>query len=536
MRKLNIKSWLTLCHVVLIVSYSGAGSADTPVGQAASTVESDLDAIVSNTIRSTSSFPDAGIAVGVIKDGQVIFAKGYGLRDKALSLPVTPQTRFAIGSNTKSFTALGLAMLKDKGIGQFDFDAPVNTYLPAFKLIDPNISAKLTTADMCSHRSGLARHDMMIRPGHFSRSEIVRRIQYLEMDFRPDYTYHKLLNYNNLMFVAAGTVTEALSGSSWEDYTRREILTPLGMDSTSFGLDGRMGNPDAAASYYRDGSLSLVSDMTQVGPAGSMNSNIIDMMKYLNFYLSGGVSADGTRLISTTNLAGLFTLRTLLASGSNIFGSPNVCFSGATDCVNYYGLGWALQYDGTNYLAYHGGHIDGFYTFMSIAGSQKLGVVVLNNVDHNPAVQALGRAINQYFIYGVGVGSGTGGSLPDAPSALLSTDTPASIGTPVQQANPSSTSALTRIATYTHRAYGDIDFLTDGTNYLMKYFSDGYWLVKPTTNPNWVTSTAIFSFSPPILSPTSTNMYLDRGGVDGGPAIAVYPFFEPNALSRFEFK
>ena len=169
-----------------------------------STVASDLDQIVRDTIQANTSFRDAGIAVGVIKDGEVIFANGYGFRDWAQHLPVTSQTRFAIGSNTKSFTALGLGILKDRGTSvPFDFDIPVQIYLPEFKLIDGSISAILTPADMLSHRSGLARHDMMWWPGHYSRNEIVRRMQYLEMDARPEYGYHRLLNYNNLMFAAA---------------------------------------------------------------------------------------------------------------------------------------------------------------------------------------------------------------------------------------------------------------------------------------------------------------------------------------------
>lgn len=498
-------------------------------GLAASTVESDLDVIVNNTIQAHSSFPNAGIAVAVIKDGQVVFSKGYGLRDWTLNLPVTPQTRFAIGSNTKSFTALGLAILKDKDPRQFDFDKQVNAYLPDFRLIDPEVSAKLTTADMCSHRSGLARHDMMWTPGHFSRSEISRRMQFLEMDDRPDYGFHKYLNYNNLMFAAAGTVTEAISRLSWEDYTRLEILIPLGMDSTSFALDGRTGNPEASLSYNQDGSLSRVSDLSQIGPAGSMNSNVIDMVKYLNFYLSAGVNASGTRLISPGNLLSLFNFRTLLPPKTNIFGSPNICFTGAANCTNYYGLGWAIQRDGPNYLAYHGGHIDGFYSFMSLLHSRKLGVVILNNVDHNPAVQALGRAINQYFIDGTVPATASLGDAPISPGAI---DTHVGMNTAFQADAPSSTSSFTPLATYTHRAYGDVGFLTDGTDYVMKYFDDWYWQVKSTTDPNWVTYSRIFSFSPLIVSTVSTNMYLYRGVADG-PVLAIYPFFDPYALSPF---
>ena len=499
-----------------------------------STVASDLDQIVRDTIQANTSFSDAGIAVGVIKDGQVIFANGYGLRDWAQHLPVTSQTRFAIGSNTKSFTALGLGILKDRVLSvQFDFDIPVKIYLPEFKLIDGSISAILTPADMLSHRSGLARHDMMWWPGHYSRNDIVRRMQYLEMDARPEYGYHRLLNYNNLMFAAAGTITETLSpGRSWEEFTLQEILAPLGMNSTSFALDGRSGNPEASLSYKRDGSLSSTADVTNIGPAGSMNSTIMDMLKYLDFYLSGGVNPSGDRLISQATLLSLFKSRTQLAPDSTIFGSPNVCFSGAANCINYYGLGWAVQYDGTNYLAYHGGHIDGFYSFMSIVGAKKLGVVVLNNVDHNPAVLALGKAINQYFINGQIMSVGT--PMPSQGNTPGPLDMNVGMDAAVEKAPQSSTPAFTTVGTFTHQGYGDVAILYDGTSLYMKYFDDCYWKIKPTVSPYWVSYS--FMLSPTVISPTSSNMYLDRGGVPGGSVQAIYPFFEPHAWSRFNKK
>ena len=125
-----------------------------------------------------------GVAVAVVKDGQVIHAKGYGYRDLEKKLPVTTQTVFAIGSITKSFTVTALGMLADEG--KLDWDRPVREYLPEFRLYDAAASERMTPRDLVTHRSGLPRHDALWYNSGFSRREMVERLRYLEpsKDFR----------------------------------------------------------------------------------------------------------------------------------------------------------------------------------------------------------------------------------------------------------------------------------------------------------------------------------------------------------------
>src|SRR5580658_11040110 len=118
-----------------------------------------------------------GLALGVVKDGKLIYAKGYGFRDVEHKLPVDTNTLFPIGSISKSFTSLAFAMLNDEG--KVDWDKPVRNYLPEFELNDPVASERATPRDLFSHRSGLPRHDIVWYSSDFSRADLVSRLRYL---------------------------------------------------------------------------------------------------------------------------------------------------------------------------------------------------------------------------------------------------------------------------------------------------------------------------------------------------------------------
>jgi len=164
-----------------------------------------------------------GIAVAIVHGGEMVYAKGSGLRDIDSKLPVTPDTLFAIGSSTKAFTTFVLATLADEG--KLDWDAPVRRYIPEFRLHDPMASERITARDLVTHRSGLPRHDALWYNSPLTRAEMVRRIQYLpeSKDFRTEF------QYNNLMFMTAGYLAERISGTSWEELVRARIFQPLAM-------------------------------------------------------------------------------------------------------------------------------------------------------------------------------------------------------------------------------------------------------------------------------------------------------------------
>jgi CubicO group peptidase (beta-lactamase class C family) len=189
-----------------------------------------------------------GLALAVVADGEVLDARGYGYADLEQKRPVTPDTTFAIGSCTKAFTTTALAMLVERGA--LDWDRPVRDYLPGFRMLDEVVGARVTARDLACHRTGLPSHDPVWYGAGVSRHELVKRLAYLAptRDFRSAY------QYNNLMYIAAGVLVEAISGMTWEDFTRRRILEPLGMHRSSFSPARALALGGLALPYMeRDG-------------------------------------------------------------------------------------------------------------------------------------------------------------------------------------------------------------------------------------------------------------------------------------------
>lgn len=173
-----------------------------------------------------------GIAVGIIKDDEIIYCNELGLRDVNKNLNVTKDTLFAIGSASKSFTSLSIGILVDEG--KLDLDTPIKKYMPSFEMQNKYAEEHLTLRDMLCHRSGLPRHDILwyTNPS-LSRKELVDKIKYLEFskDFRETW------QYNNLMYATAGYLVELVTGMTWEEFVKSRILEPLGMNSTNFSVD-----------------------------------------------------------------------------------------------------------------------------------------------------------------------------------------------------------------------------------------------------------------------------------------------------------
>jgi CubicO group peptidase (beta-lactamase class C family) len=151
-----------------------------------------------------------GLAIAIVKNGEVIMTQGFGLRDVAHKLPVTPKTLFAIGSCTKAFTTFVMGTLVDEG--KLDWDTPVRTYIPELQLHDRVATELLTPRDLVTHRSGLPRHDMVWYNAKLSRKEVVGRLPYLE----PTATIRNKFQYNNIMYMTAGYLVDRLTGGTWK--------------------------------------------------------------------------------------------------------------------------------------------------------------------------------------------------------------------------------------------------------------------------------------------------------------------------------
>lgn len=324
-----------------------------------------------------------GVALAVVQDGKVIYAKGYGYRDLENKLPVTTATLFPIGSITKSFTALTFGILKNEG--KVDWDQPVRTYLPEFQMYDPVASEQATPRDLFSHRTGLPRHDLVWYSSDFSREDLVSRLRYL----KPNKGFRGAYQYNNLTVMTMGYLEGKVSGLGWEGAIREKIFAPLGMSHSDLSVSDLEKTADHALPYgLKKDVVTRVPfhNIDAIGPAGSINSSVTDMSHYLIFQLGDG-KCDGKPIVAESDLREMHSPQTAIPD-------PPPAFSMSGLGHLSYGLAWVVTaYRGHN-LVWHNGGIDGFYALLSMLPDDHMGVVVLTNLPQGQTPEVL--AYNVY--------------------------------------------------------------------------------------------------------------------------------------------
>jgi CubicO group peptidase (beta-lactamase class C family) len=323
-----------------------------------------------------------GMAVGVVKDGETIYSGELGLRNVKQNLEVTKDTLFAIGSATKAFTSTAIGILVDEG--KLNLDTPIKKYVPDFEMQDKYAGEHLTIRDMLCHRSGLPRHDMVwYNNSSLSRKDLMGRIKHLELskDFRSTW------QYNNIMYAAVGHIIEVVSGMSYEEFVKTRIFQPLGMDSSNFSVEDSKCSVDYSLPYLSKGKeVSEINfrNMDLMGPAGSINSNLMDMIKWLKFHLNKG-KANGKQIISESSITQIHSPQI-----------PCELWPWKFDEIQFssYGLGWFIDsYRGKKQVN-HGGNIDGFSSYISFLPEENLGIVILSNLNEGFFTLPL-----SYFIY-----------------------------------------------------------------------------------------------------------------------------------------
>lgn len=308
-----------------------------------------------------------GCAVAIVKNGKVVYTKGFGLRDVKNNLPVTPNTLFAIGSCTKAFTSAAICLLVDDG--KIDFDKPVITYYPNFKLQDDYVTTHITVRDLLCHRSGLPRHDFVwYGAANLSRKDLVDALRYLE----PSKGFRETWQYQNGMFGVAGYLVDIISEDSWENFVAKKIFGPLGMKSSNFSVTESQKTSDFAKPYAeRKDEVKEIPfyDIEAMGPAGSINSSVTDMANWLIMQINCG-KFNGTQVVSEGSLRQTQTPQMIMPSG-------------ITDEVFYstYGMGWMITSYRGHLRLEHGGNIDGFSASTCFLPKDSIGVVVLTNMD-----------------------------------------------------------------------------------------------------------------------------------------------------------
>lgn len=355
---------LVLCLVLFLSLQPAALVAQQTQRPAATATASDysapLAAIEKAIEDKRKEFGIPGASLVIVKDDKVIYIKGLGVKDYEHHVPVTPDTRFAIGSATKAFTAMLAVMSADEGKLSLD-DSP-KKYLPYFTLRDEEAAAKITLRDLLSHRSGLGRTDLAMVTGVFNREELIK----ITGMAKPTAKLGEKFQYQNIMYAAAGEVVAKAQNSTWDDLIARKIFKPLGMNNSDTSSDDMQKSRDYSFGYEYNAGTKETRRLPQraipaAAPAGAINSSARDMAQWVRLMLGNGVF-NGRRLVSE--------------KGFDELTRKQINIAGNVD----YGLGWFLhQWNGHKVLE-HGGNIDGFNAQVAFMPDQKLGFVLLTNV------------------------------------------------------------------------------------------------------------------------------------------------------------
>ncbi len=323
--------------------------------------------------RVLSMWKGPGFAVVVVEKNKVVYANGFGFRNDEEKLPVTPNTLFAIGSCTKAFTASLIGELAAKG--DLDIDKPVRDYLPDLKFFNDDMNDRITLRDMMCHRTGLPRHDFSwYLFSTTSRDSLVKRMQYLE----PNARVRDKWQYNNFMFMLQGVVIERLTHESWETNIKTNIFLPLGMNHSNTSIPEMEKDPDAALGYEIKDSANIRQIHKQdyyhidaMGPAGSINSSVMDMSNWLMTWIHGG-KFNNKEIIPAGFAKEAMSSQMIVNSGFPEADTKDLQFSN-------YGFGWSLASYRGHYRVEHGGNIDGFSASTSFFPTDSIGIVVLTN-------------------------------------------------------------------------------------------------------------------------------------------------------------
>jgi len=329
-----------------------------------------------------------GMAIAIVQGDKIIYKKAFGVKKIGGNDPVTERTIFQIGSTSKAFTSALLAMLVDEG--KFHWDDRVIDNLPDFRMYDPWVTREFRVKDLMAQHSGMPSHsgDDQSFLG-FGREHIIRSIRYIKpvSSFRLEYAYQ-----NNLFLVAA-KLARKYTGKSWEENIKERILLPLDMSESTMDSKSFLEAEDVVYSHKKTGGKVISLPMERpyfewtyiYGPAGGINSNIIDMAKWLRMQLNGGVF-NSKRLVSEKNMEFMHSPKTIMVREKN---QP----------MQYYCQAWIYREYNPYPIIWHNGGTLGINTMVALVPEAKVGIVVLANMtDAFPLSDQLAyRFFDMYF-------------------------------------------------------------------------------------------------------------------------------------------
>ena len=356
------KIWITLVGLSLLPTLL--------IGQ---DYQEKLDALDQYIETARKQWEVPGLAVAIVKDGETVLCRGYGVRQEGSSDKVDRQTLFAICSTTKAMTAACMSMLVDEG--KIDWDDKVYKVLPEFRLDDPFRTREIRVRDLFTHNTGLGNADLLWYIWDYDPEVIMSKMQKQE----PAYPLRGGFTYQNNMYAVAGKVIEKISGKTWSEFVQERIFRPLKMDHTfpTQELSKNYTNRSSAHSKYQN-KISAFADESadKIAPAGAVWSTIEDMQKWMLFVLDSAM-IDGERLISDKNYREWLKPQTMV-SDAGFYPTQKL----TNPHWKTYALGWFQHDYQGRAVSFHTGSLQGTIAIIGLIPDEKLGVYVFGNLDH----------------------------------------------------------------------------------------------------------------------------------------------------------
>lgn len=329
-----------------------------------------------------------GMSVAIVKDGKIIFSKGYGVKETGSTERPDGNTMYAIASNTKAFTAAIIGQLVDEG--KCSWDDPVQKYLPWFQVYDPAVSSQVTLRDLLSHRVGYGTFsgDVAWYKSTLKADAIVRQSKHL----MPAFGFRNGYGYSNIMYLAAGEVIREITGKSWFENAQERFLQPLGMYRTTIypGELEKFGNVATPHAMSGDKNFAIpYTDWSEIAAMGGLISSVNDVAQWMILNLNKGLWNE-KKLISDNSI-------NLMWSPHNNRMVDRIRNNDFNSHFNAYGLGWGMRdYHGRLFLGHTGGY-DGMISAVSLLPGENLGIVVLTNGMRSPMMAVTYHTLDAFI-------------------------------------------------------------------------------------------------------------------------------------------
>jgi CubicO group peptidase (beta-lactamase class C family) len=334
-----------------------------------------------------------GLSIAIVKDQATVFSQGFGRLHHGKQSRVDRDTLFTIGSCTKAFTTVALAMLVEEG--KCSWDDPVVKYVPKLRMYTPELTATLTLKDVVTHQSGVEDGAITGIPARTLSKAIS-----LLRSTKPAYPLRGAFSYNNTLFAALAPVVEKVSGMPWEMFLEERILSPIGMNTsfaTTVTMEAAGEGENRALPHHRPGDADHVSRMRVrnldfLASSAGLQANATDMAAWLKCQLGTAIGSKVSTLVSNQTLKAMHSEQLeLMPNGFTLMMHPGSTRHG-------YGMAWFVRQYGGAKIVQHGGYVDGYTSFALMCPERGFGVVVLTNMHNSLLPFALAYRVSDAYL------------------------------------------------------------------------------------------------------------------------------------------